>query len=142
MSSKSNQPSQPNQQAASPPPSNLKSLSQPYSPADVDFHASDLAARQAARDSRRATNRACLDPVVAGQHEARKPLYEWLVECTYSRQNSKGRIETVAASDKVMAQNESDAWAIFCDKRGVWPGRRDSDLKITQLEKAADRSIG
>lgn len=107
----------------------------PYRPAIWSDHASDKTERQAERDRRRAEARRALDPEYAAQAEARKPLYEWKVACTYSRPNAKGKMETISASHQVIAQDEKTAWALYCDKIGVSPGRHSCDLRIEQLNK-------
>lgn len=107
----------------------------PYQPAVWEDHEADKAARRAEREKRRPELRRVLEPEQAAQAEARKPLYEWKVSCTYTRPGAKGKMETISASHQVIAQSERDAWAFFCDKIGAWPGRHSCDLRIDQLSK-------
>lgn len=64
--------------------------------------------------------------------EAAKPRYTYEVSCTYHRPNRKGHLEEHSRKETVRAQNESEAWALFCDKVGVWPSRQASEVKIKQ----------
>lgn len=107
----------------------------PNRPANWDDHQKEKSQRKEARDKRRKEMRKYLDPEMASRAEAKKPLYEWLVTASISRQNSKGRIETKDYEESVLAQTETTAWALFCDKIGVWPGPHDCEREIKQLGK-------
>lgn len=105
-------------------------------PANWDSHHQDQANRKAARDKKRKSMLRCLDPLEAAAAEQRKPLYEWQVECEIFRPaGSKGRAGTKRYSEQVVAKTEGDAWAMFCDKIGDWPSRRDANATITKLQK-------
>lgn len=90
----------------------------PYAPAVIQDHQSDQQLREEERAKNRKTLRKCLDPVVAKSFEARKPLYEFEVTAVYDRPNEKGRLVEHSQKNKVIAQNEADAWAMFCDLLG------------------------
>jgi hypothetical protein len=105
-------------------------------PVNVDEHNTSLESRQKKRDKIRPTHLKCLDPVVAAEYEHRKALYEWKVECKIFRPaGTKGRAKVETFCEQVVAQNENDAWAFFCDKIGEWPSRRDMQPVITRLHK-------
>ena len=105
-------------------------------PANVDKHQADLASRQAERDKKQPKSIRCLDPIVAAQYENRKPLYEWKIECEIFQQASgKRRARFEKHSEQVVAQNEDDAWAIFCVKIERYPGRKHCNPTITKLQK-------
>lgn len=112
-----------------------KAIADPYAPANIAEYEADKTKRKADQDARRPEMRRCLDPEYAARKEARKPLYEWEVECTYSRQDDKGRMVTKSPKEKVIAQNEADAWALFCDKIGDYPSPLDSDRTFKRLDK-------
>jgi hypothetical protein len=103
---------------------------------DAEAHRSDLEKRREAQLKKRPKLLKCLDPITAAQYETKKALYEYKVECEIFRPaDKKRRATTEAVTEQVVAQNDNDAWAMFCDKIGQWPSRRDSNAKITRLEK-------
>lgn len=105
-------------------------------PVNIAEHQDSLEARQQARNKKRAKLLSCLDPIVARDYEHRKPLYEFKIECKIFRAaGSKGRARNEKFDEQVVAQNEDDAWSMFCDKIGEWPSRRDTMPKITRLQK-------
>lgn len=106
-----------------------------HQPVNLAAYEAEKARRKALRDQRRPELLRCLDPEYAAQVEARKPLYEWQVTCAYTRPNAKGKPESISASHKIIAKNEDNAWAFFCDKIGAWPSRHTCDLRIDQLNK-------
>ena len=108
---------------------------QPYMPSAREDHPAELERRAKAREARRGELRKCLDPEVAARFETRKPEYEWTINCTYTRPNSKGRLVGHAVNEKVIAQTEADAWAMVCDKIGAWPGPKDCERVITRGDK-------
>lgn len=111
-----------------------------YQPPRMEDHQADLARRDAERHKNRPKLLKCLDPSTAAEYEKNKPLYEWRVECSIFRPaRGKDRAKTERFDEQVVAQNESDAWAMFCDKIGEYPSRRDCRPTITQLQK---RSFG
>ena len=118
---------------------NLKSLG--AIPPDLDDHTSDMTRREEAYQKQRPLLLDCLDPTVAKLHEDRKDIYEWQVEVKLFRP-SLGKVQ--AHMDKfdenVVAQNEGDAWAFFCDKIGEYPSRRDSKPIFTRLKKRSLRA--
>jgi hypothetical protein len=105
-------------------------------PADIDAHEADMARRRAEREAKRGVHLDCLDPGIAKEHEDRKPLYEWRVECSIFRKAVGSAPAHLQGYNKnVVAQNEGDAWAMFCDSIQEWPSFRDSKPKITKLKK-------
>lgn len=89
--------------------------------------------RASERAAKEDTLMACTDPTVARQWEDRKPDYEWSVEVSIprpARGNQKYYREKF--SETVVAQNEADAWAMFCDRIGEWPSRRFAKPKIVR----------
>ena len=109
----------------------------PYAPADTDKHDRDMRMRKEVMDKKRPHLRKCLDPEYAAQNEARKPTFDFEVSCNYDRRNAKGRLESVKESRVIIAQNESDAWAMFCDKIEAWPGPHTCDRTIKKMELVA-----
>lgn len=109
-----------------------------HAPADWEAHQIDKQRRADARKSNAKLHRRCLDPVFAGKMEQRKPEYDFLVICTYTRQDKKGRTKTHTAEHKVVAQTEADAWAKWCDLEQVWPSRHGVELTIKNLGQADD----
>ena len=108
-------------------------------PVNIDEHNKDLAKRQAVRDKNRAKHLRCLDPITASQYENRKPVFEWKIECELFRRATKSkRAGTEKFCEQVIAQNADDAWAMFCDKIGEWPSRRDVQPKITKVGNPAN----
>lgn len=105
-------------------------------PASLDDHNADMERREAVRRSKRARLLDCLDPTVAKRHEDAKELYEWKVDVKLFRA-AKGRVAAHMQdfSEKVVAQTQQDAWAMFCDKIGEWPSYRDCAPKFTQLKR-------
>lgn len=105
-------------------------------PANIDQHNEDLAKRAAARLKQRPKLLRCLDPLTAAEYERAKPLYEWKIECSLFRPaTTKKRAGTEKYSEQVVAQTEGDAWALFCDKIGEWPSRRDVNPSIVRQNK-------
>jgi hypothetical protein len=113
----------------------LANLPSPFQPADLDAHEADKIRRAAEREKKKPLLNRCLDPEFASQAEARKPLYEWEVEATYTRKNEKGRMEERNPKEKILAQTEQDAWALFCDKLGDRIGPHEGTHSIEQLKK-------
>lgn len=110
-------------------------------PANLDKHNADMAKRAKDQDGKRPLLLDCLDPTVAKFHEDRKVVWEWRVQVKIFRP-AKGRVQAHRENvDKeVVAHNEADAWAIFCDSIGEWPSRRDSKPTITKLRKRTLRA--
>ena len=110
-------------------------------PTDLDEHNADMRRREEESLNKRPLTLDCLDPTVAKLHEDRKDIYEWQVEVKLFRP-SLGKVQ--AHMDKfdenVVAQNEGDAWAFFCDKIGEYPSRRDSKPIFTRLKKRSLRA--
>jgi hypothetical protein len=107
-----------------------------YAPANWDEYVADKDRRAAARQKNRKTMLECLDPEKAAQYELKKDKFEFRVKCTFRRPNEKGKLESKTEELTVTAQNENDAWAMFCDNIGTWPSRKNADCEIQQIRKA------
>lgn len=112
-----------------------KAPSNPFTPTVWEEHQADMKARLDARIARRKEMRRYLDGDAAKGAEARKALYEWNVSCEYARRNAKGKMETYRHSEKVVAQTEADAWAMFCDKVEAMIGPHEGEREIERLGK-------
>jgi hypothetical protein len=109
-------------------------------PASIDDHQADKALRYEEQQRQRSKVLRCLDPLTAAEYEKNKPLYEWRIQCGIFRPaRGRQRAGEEKFDDQVVAQTEADAWAMFCDKIGEYPSRRDCRPTITQLQK---RSFG
>ena len=108
----------------------------PYAPVNLAERAAEKARILAEQAANRNRLLDCLDPTVAKSYEEKKVLYEWNVQCQVF-QPARGRehAHMERFEHQVVAQNERDAWSVFCDKIGEWPSRRDSAVKITKLHK-------
>lgn len=111
-------------------------------PVDLEKHNADMEKREAAQNAKRKRLLDCLDPTEAKRYEDRKTTWEWRVEARLFRP-AKGKVQAHMENfDKtVVAQNEQDAWAYFCDTIGEWPSRRDSSPKITRMQKRTLRDL-
>lgn len=109
----------------------------PYAPANWETYEAEKAERAAAKAAKRPLQLKCLDAETAAQHEARKPLYEFEVSCTYQAPDDKrpGKLKSHTETEKVNAQNDQDAWALFCDRIGRSPSPQSCDRTIKRLAK-------
>lgn len=106
----------------------------------LDDHQTEKSLRYEEQQNRRQKHLRCLDPLTAAEYEKNKPIYEWRVECKVFRPaNGRKRAGEEKFDEQIVAQTEADAWALFCDKIGEYPSRRDCRPTITQLQK---RSFG
>jgi hypothetical protein len=108
----------------------------PYLPVSLEERAKEKARirEQQEKDNDRLLD--CLDPAEAKRYEDRKPLYEWKVSVRLFRP-AEGRkpahMETI--EKQVVAQNDKDAWAMFCDAIGEWPSRRRAKPNIERMKR-------
>lgn len=111
-------------------------VANPYAPVNLADRAAEKARIREEQNANRARLLDCLDPTVAKSYEEKKTLYEWRVQCQVFRP-ARGRqhAHMEKFDQQVVAQNERDAWSMFCDRLGEWPSRRDSSVKITRLQK-------
>ena len=87
-----------------------------------------------------------MSPVAAARAEVQKPHYYWTVEARYlvpvsqlpDADDGELKYET-KMRDKVIAQNEIEAWAVFCDKAGVTRGRRNCKVKMTRSKELVSK---
>ncbi len=107
----------------------------PYKPVDIGEHEANMERMRAEQEKQSKTLRKHLNPEFASRSEAKKPLYEWAVSCIVSEKNKKGIWSDKTYKGQVVAQNRDDAWSMFCDSIEHWPGPRDCNREIKQLEK-------
>jgi hypothetical protein len=120
---------------------------------DIDQHKADLERRRIEADKvcpPLERLRLC-SPAYAREKEEAKPRYKWTVEFTIIKRNKPGAkidkdnydildivdddsggFELEKKTATVVAQNERDAWAILCDRRGDWPNRRTASPVFTK----------
>jgi hypothetical protein len=107
-----------------------------FKPVILEDWEAEKALRAEERAKKRPVLRKCLDPEVAADYEQQKPKYEYRVSCTYARPNDRGRLEQHTETHNITAQNEKDAWALFCDKIQTWPSPSACvDRTIEKLKK-------
>jgi hypothetical protein len=127
-------------------------LLQPWpTPIRIDEHQRDLERRAREYDERcpLLERLKLCDPVYAGKVEARKPKYKFEITWTHiitrppsavvfddSEPGNKFELET--RRDVIVAKNESDAWAMLCDRRQDWPSPRVSQPKFKKLGTVKD----
>jgi hypothetical protein len=110
-------------------------------PTNLDDHNKDMETREGTRRKKRPLLLDCLDPTVAKFHEDRKEIWEWRVHVKLFRPaKGKQQARMEPFDTQVVAQNEQDAWALFCDTIEEWPSRRDSNPTITRLKKRTLRA--
>lgn len=105
-----------------------------------DFFAkweAEKAQRAQERAAKRPLTMECLDAETAKEYEAKKPKFEFQVECTYRLPDDRGRLQTKTDKMTVRAQSENEAWALFCDRIEHWPARNSVDVTITKTSKQA-----
>ena len=110
---------------------------------NLDTHQADLARRKAERDERTPYEerlRLC-NPVYAAELEMRKPQYKYVVKCTFHQQDVKtGIFGERLAERELIAANDADAWAKFCDAVQTWPSPKTPRREIirgSQVDPAA-----
>jgi hypothetical protein len=54
---------------------------------------------------------------------------------------SNESISRFEGEEVVVAQSESDAWAMFCDKLGTWPSRRQAKPVIKKLSQIPQQQV-
>jgi hypothetical protein len=100
---------------------------------DVDKHRENMERRRKEREAKRELQEQCLNPEFAAKCELEKPRREFSVHARFMAHGDKGMLVPMEHSATVVALNEDDAWARFCDQIRVWPGRRAcSVLTITK----------
>lgn len=79
----------------------------------------------------------CLDADHAASLEARKPRQRYAIKCTVQESDPRlKRMTSVEKSGEVEAQNEDDAWAIFCDRWKVRVGPNHCNRTIQRVGPA------
>jgi hypothetical protein len=119
----------------------IEQLHQPKPVAiDMEAYEAEKARRQQDRDAKRELLRECLNPVVAARMEMRKPLYRWTVSAQWLGANNDS-VTKFEAEEVVVAQSEADAWALFCDRIGMWPSRRDARPVLKRGKQIAAEAV-
>jgi hypothetical protein len=96
----------------------------------LDAHRADMQRRAAEREAKRDELRKCLNPAYAAQCEMAKPRYLFSVKAEWVGIGKAGRSTDFSGELNIVAQNENEAWAVFCDRLQVSPSRRDCKVKI------------
>jgi hypothetical protein len=125
-------------------PQKTQPLSQPtlpqdqFRPVDWEAHQRDKERRRKEREAKAPLLRRCLDPEYAAQQETLKPKWEWEVSVKYMIPDAKGRLVTKSDTQRIVAQNEADAWATWCDRVQHWPSPHACEKReIRQLAKVS-----
>lgn len=97
-------------------------------------HAADLKRRAAEREGKRDLLERCLDAKFAAKCESEKPNYRWTVEAKWTGpdRDAGDRMTKISSKQTVIAQNEADAWAMFCDEIGHYPSIKMAKPKFTR----------
>lgn len=101
-----------------------------------DAYEKEKAERKLRLAANREMHEACCDPEVASAYEMRKPVYHWTVNATWSYYDGQGVSKRKESLPNVLAQNERDAWANFCDHLDVWPNRQNATVEFIRGEQA------
>jgi hypothetical protein len=110
-------------------------------PANIGEWQADRDRRAAERKAKRPQLLECLDPSVAKYWEDRKDVWEWQFTIEMWRPaTGKQRAHRETINRNVVAQNQQEAWAVFCDLIGEWPSFRDSQVQIKRLRKRTLRN--
>lgn len=109
-------------------------------PVDLDAHKKEKAHQQARIDEMREEHLKCLHPAYAAQKEHEKPVYKWTVTAKWLGPHDDV-LSHLNAEETVVAQNEATAWAIFCDKIGCWPSRRDAKPIIKRGKQLTQEAV-
>lgn len=102
-------------------------------PVDIESYEEEKVRRREEHQAKQAVLLECLDAEVAAQYEAKKERREYEIECIVRERDAKGRLATRKISGEVEAQDESEAWAKFCDKNRTWPSPRGANRKIIRV---------
>ena len=103
---------------------------------DLQAHREKMLKRAADREERLPELIEYLDADAAATKENEKPKFRYRVTCTVQEHDPKlRRMVAIVKSGEVDAQNENDAWAMFCDKWKVRVGPRHCKRTIEKLKK-------
>lgn len=102
-------------------------------PVNIDTHEADKARRAQARAKTKRFRDNCLDPTFAADAEARKPVFEFSIKCSYMKPQEKGGVKRTELTDQIVAKTENDAWAMFSDKYELPVGRGTAEVEIKNL---------
>jgi hypothetical protein len=71
-----------------------------------------------------------------------KPQFVFTIDCEwYANAGGKKGVVQFFRKASVIAQNEADAWSMFCDKIRSLPSRRDVKLKIRKGKQMSASQI-
>lgn len=103
---------------------------------DMDAHEAEKEKRYQEHLGKRNKLLRCLDPEEAKIFEQQKPIFEWSISVDLmERKERGGGLEKKHYELQVVAQNADDAWAMFCDRIGKHPSRRDCLPEIKKLKR-------
>jgi hypothetical protein len=123
-------------------PATIGQLNQPRpNPIDNDAHQADMARRKAEIDARRPEMIRCLNPAYASAREMEKPQFRFTVSAEWYGQEDGDGLAQIDSEQTVVAQNEADAWAKFCDKIGRWPSPRDAKRTIKRGKQVSAETV-
>lgn len=96
----------------------------------MEEYRKESAERKARRDANYKSAVECCDPAVASRVVNSRPTFRYQCEYVHVRDGKRVKYE-----GEVVAQNESDAWAIFCDLNPKMnhPSPKHPGRKITLL---------
>lgn len=109
-----------------------KALSEPV---DWMAHEMEKDRRRQEHEERLPAILECMDPETAAEYEARKPLIKYRVRCFVMERNQRGKMTRRDITAEVKAQNESEAWAKFCDQQGKYPPPKACNRTIEKVKK-------
>jgi hypothetical protein len=116
-------------------------LAPKLAPIDLDLHRADLARRQEEMDARREEMLRCCNPQYAASKEMQKKVWEWTVTAEWYGAGDDGPGVWGPETIKVKAQNEADAWAMFCDRIQQWPSPRDAKRTIKRGKQVSSEDV-
>ena len=104
----------------------------PRHPPEEIAHKADMKRRAEARAKKQPKLREMLNADAAADEEAVKGKRKYEVSCTIN-ERSGSKMTSGEKTGVVSAQNEDDAWAVFCDQMGTWPSPKWCDRKIVEV---------
>ncbi len=106
---------------------------------NIEGHEEDKRRRLKAREGKSAVLDDCTDPTKAAEYEARKPHYYYSVTATWKRPsfdpktgNSGGLKPKTETVENIIAQNDAEAWSLFCDAVGDNPNPNQTKREVTR----------
>ena len=96
-------------------------------------HEEDKRQRAARRRANLRDQVKCLEPSYAAQVVNSRPKREYKVSCVISARTEGGGRTQKELEGVVIAENEKDAWASFCDRNRVWPSPAMSEARVVAV---------